>query len=155
MNSTLFDLSFYLAAPFWALMILVPTWGWTRRIMSSPWIVAPVLVVWAILAAPLFPELWDLVTTPSLDKAVAITADPAAVALFWAQIIGWDLFIGRWIYLDSRQRRAHPLVMGPILVFTILLSPIGLPLYLLLRPVLGSASRDKECAGTPGVGSPA
>lgn len=155
MNSTLFDLSFYLAAPFWALMILFPTWGWTRRIVSSPWIVAPTLVVWAILAVPVFPELWDVVTQPSLDKLQTMAADPTVVALLWAQIIAWDLFIGRWMYLDSRDRGVHPLAMAPILLFTILLSPIGLPLYLLLRLALGSASRGREPADAHPLGSPA
>jgi hypothetical protein len=155
MNSTLFDLSFYLAAPFWALMILAPTWKWTRRIVSSPWIVAPVLVVWAVLAVPLFAPLWDVVTQPSLDGLVAMVADPAAVALLWVQIIGWDLLVGRWMYLDSRDRGVHPLAMAPILLFTILLSPIGLPVYLVLRQALGKARREPDHTGAPRVGSPA
>jgi hypothetical protein len=48
-------------------------------------------------------------------------------------VIAWDLFVGRWIYLDSRQRGLHPLLMAPLLVLTILLSPVGLPVYFLLR----------------------
>jgi ABA4-like protein len=138
MNDTLFDLAFYLAAPFWALMILAPTWSWTRRIASSAWIVAPTLVVWAILAVPLFGPLWAAVTQPSLPVLDALVADERAVALLWAQIIAWDLFIGRWMYLDSRERRVHPVLMAPILVLTILLSPIGLPIYLVVRRLVGA-----------------
>lgn len=138
MNSMLFDLSFYLAVPFWVLMILAPTWSRTKQIMSSPWIIAPILVVWAILAAPLFPELWALVTGPSLTLLQALVTDPGAVALLWVQIIAWDLFIGRWMYLDSRERGVHPLIMGPLMVFTILLSPVGLPLYLVIRAFAGT-----------------
>jgi hypothetical protein len=37
------------------------------------------------------------------------------------------------MYLDSRERRLHPLFTSPLLVLTVLLSPIGLPLYLALR----------------------
>ena len=142
MTSTLFDLAFSVAAPFWALMILTPTWSWTKRIVSSPWIVAPTLVVWVILAVPLFPRLWAAVTGPSLPVLQALVTDPGAVALLWAQIIAWDLFIGRWIYLDSRERGVHPLIMAPILVFTILLSPIGLPLYLALRAFFNSPTQE-------------
>jgi hypothetical protein len=136
-NALLFDLSFYVAVPFWALLILAPTWRWTRRIAGSPWIVAPVLVVWLVLAVPVFPELLAAVTRPSLTVLQSLLQDPGAVALVWAQIIGWDLFIGRWMYLDSRERDVHPLVMAPVLVATILLSPIGLPLYLAIRPYVG------------------
>lgn len=133
--STLFDLAFYLAAPFWALMVLLPTWSWTTRIVSTPWIILPTLVVWAIAAAPLFGPLWTLVTSPNLPRLQDFLTSPGAVTATWAQIIAWDLFIGRWIYLDSRTRRLHPLLVSPLLVLTVLLSPIGLPLYLALRRV--------------------
>jgi hypothetical protein len=131
--SLLFDLAFYVATPFWVLMILAPTWSWTARIVGTPWIVLPVLVVWGIAAAPIAGPLWAVVTSPSLTGFTDLLAEPAAVTAVWAQIIAWDLFIGRWMYLDSRERRVHPLVMGPLLVLTVLLSPIGLPLYLALR----------------------
>lgn len=142
MTSTLFDLSFRVATPFWALMILLPTWSWTKRIISSPLIVAPTLVVWLVLALPMFGRLWTAVTGPSLSLWQTMVTDPAAVALLWTQIIAWDLFIGRWIYLDSRERRVHPLIMAPIMVFTILLSPLGLPLYLVVRAFFKSPTHE-------------
>jgi hypothetical protein len=142
--STLFSAAFWTATPFWALMIIAPTWRWTRRIMSSPWTVAPTLVVWTIAALPLFGPLWSLVTQPTLAATEALLTDPGAVTAFWAQIIAWDLFIGRWMYLDSRERGVHPLVMAPIMVFTILLSPIGLPAYLIVRHVPRTGRGDSR-----------
>ncbi|WP_410876721.1 ABA4-like family protein [Nocardia sp. A7] len=133
--STLFDLSFFVTVPFWALMIFAPTWRWTRTIIASPWIMSAPLVVWAIVAIPVLGAMWALVTSPSLDAITAATADPAVLTALWAQILAWDLFLGRWIYLDSRDRNIHPLLMGPLLVGTILLSPIVFPIYLLVREV--------------------
>ncbi|MGY2093016.1 abscisic acid-deficient protein Aba4 family protein, partial [Nocardia gipuzkoensis] len=43
----------------------------------------------------------------------------------WVQIIAWDLFVGRWIYLGGRERNIRPVHMAPILLATILLSPVG------------------------------
>ncbi|MFC4856073.1 ABA4-like family protein [Actinophytocola glycyrrhizae] len=100
--SVLFSAAFWAALPFWTLMLIVPTWRWTRRIMSSPWIVGPTLVVWTIAALPLLGPLWSLVTQPTLAATEQLLADPRAVTVFWAQIIAWDLFVGRWMYLDSR-----------------------------------------------------
>ncbi|MGY2093158.1 ABA4-like family protein [Nocardia gipuzkoensis] len=134
--SRVFDLAFYTAAPFWALMILAPTWTGTKRIIGSPWIVAPTLIVWATAALPRLGPLLQLVTAPSLASLEALATDPAALTYLWTQIIAWDLFIGRWIYLDSRDRAIHPLIMAPILILTILLSPIGLPIYIAIRPKL-------------------
>ncbi|MEV0550981.1 ABA4-like family protein [Nocardia salmonicida] len=133
--STLFDLSFFVTVPFWALMIFAPTWRWTRTIISSPWIVLVPLVVWAIVAVPVLGAMWSLVTSPSLTAITEAAADPAVLTALWAQIIAWDLFLGRWIYLDSRERNVHPLLMGPLLVGTILLSPIAFPIYLVVREV--------------------
>ncbi|MEV0293839.1 ABA4-like family protein [Nocardia sp. NPDC050710] len=131
--SRVFDLAFAVTIPFWALMILAPGWRWTSRIISSPWIVAPPLSIWAIAALPRLGPLWDAVTGPSLDVLTELAGDPAAVTYLWAQIIAWDLFLGRWIYLDGRERDIHPLLMASVLVGTILLSPIAFPVYLAVR----------------------
>lgn len=135
MATTLFRLAFLAAAPFWALMIITPTWSVARRIVSSPLIVLPALVVWAFAIAPVFGTFAAEMLSPDLAGVKALLADDRVVAAVWAQVIAWDLFIGRWMYLDSRARRFHPLLMAPILVLTILLSPIGAPLYLALRPL--------------------
>ncbi|MEV0809816.1 abscisic acid-deficient protein Aba4 family protein [Micromonospora sp. NPDC050200] len=37
MTGTLFTLTFAVAAPFWALMILLPHWSRTARIVHSAW----------------------------------------------------------------------------------------------------------------------
>ncbi|MFE6921023.1 ABA4-like family protein [Nocardia sp. NPDC057663] len=138
--STLFDLSFFVTVPFWALMILAPTWRMTRTIIGSPWITLVPLVVWAIVAVPVLGAMWSLVTSPSLAAITDAVADPAVLTALWAQIIAWDLFLGRWIYLDSRDRAIHPLLMAPLLVGTILLSPIAFPIYLVVREVARRSS---------------
>jgi hypothetical protein len=146
MTSSLFTLVFPLAAPFWALMILAPGWSWTRRIIGSPWIVAPPLVVYAILALPDLDVLWPAVTAPTLDGLRAALAVPALAAAGWAHFIAFDLFVGRWMYLDSRERAIHPLAMAPLLVLTILLAPLGLLGYLVVRVVHGAVT---GAAGAP------
>ncbi|TDD39303.1 DUF4281 domain-containing protein [Nonomuraea terrae] len=133
MTAFLFDLGFYVAAPFWALMILAPTWRVTRRVITSPLIVLPAVAVTLALLVPRLGAVWPVVSRPSLEGLETLTSDPGALAALWAQIIAWDLFLGRWIYLDSRERNVHPLLMAPLLVLTILLSPIALPIYLLVR----------------------
>jgi hypothetical protein len=131
--SQLFQLSFYLAAPFWALMILAPGWSWTRRIIGSPVIIAPVAVLYLVIAIPRLADLLPVVTSPSLTGLQAAMADGGAVTLVWAHIIAFDLFVGRWMYLESRKRGIHPLVMAPVLIVTILFAPIGFLVFLVVR----------------------
>lgn len=132
-TALLFQLSFLLAAPFWALMTLAPTWRVTRRVAASPLIVLPTLAVNLVLLVPVLGAFVPVVTRPTLAGLQELVADPRALAALWAQIIAWDLMVGRWIYLDSRERGMHPLLMAPVMILTVLLSPVALPLYLLLR----------------------
>jgi hypothetical protein len=133
MTEALFGLTFAVAAPFWALMILAPGWSWTRRIIASPLIVLPVLVIYALLVIPALGEVLPAVASPTLAgvRELLGTADGAAAA--WAHLLAFDLFVGRWSWLDSRARGVPALIMSPVLVLTILLGPLGLLAYLLVR----------------------
>jgi hypothetical protein len=131
----LFQWAFYLAAPFWALMILAPRWSWTRRIMSSPWVALLPLIVYFALAFPLLGELWTVVSRPDLSALQAFLGQPYGAAAIWAHLVAFDLFIGRWMYFEARERGIHPLIVSPILLLTIFLSPIGLIVFLVARSV--------------------
>ena len=129
----LFSLVFPLAAPFWALMILAPGWAVTRRVVSSPWIVAPALVGYAAVVLPDLTTVLPAVASPTLVGVAAFLGTPAGAAAGWAHFIGFDLFVGRWAHLDARERGVPALVMAPVLVLTILLAPLGLLAYLVVR----------------------
>ena len=70
---------------------------------------------------------------PTPDGVRDLLAVPVGTAAAWAHFIAFDLFVGRWMYLDSRDRGTHPLVMAPLLVLTILFGPLGLLVYLAVR----------------------
>ncbi|MET9111598.1 ABA4-like family protein [Streptomyces zhihengii] len=135
MTGFLFAFSFWLAAPVWLLMILAPRHPVTARVAASPLTVVPVLLVYTALALPVLPELWTAVSNPDIDALRDLTALPGGAGAVWAQVIAWDLLIGQWIYREAVRLGVHPLVTGPLLVFTILLSPFGLLLFLALRAV--------------------
>jgi ABA4-like protein len=134
MTGFLFTLTFAVAAPFWVLMIVLPRWGWTARIVGSPLIVLPALVIYAVLVIPALGDVLPAVASPTLDgvRDLLGTADGAAAG--WAHMIAFDLFVGRWAWLDSRERGIPALVMAPVLLLTMLFGPLGLGAYLALRP---------------------
>ncbi|KUL39406.1 ABA4-like family protein [Actinoplanes awajinensis] len=141
MTGFLFELTFLLAAPFWALMIVLPGWSWTRRIIASPLIVLPVLVIYAALVIPAFGEVLPAVANPTLGGVRDLLGTSDGAAAGWAHMIGFDLFVGRWIWLDARDRGIPHLVLAPILLLTILLGPIGLGVYLAARTRWPAVSR--------------
>jgi hypothetical protein len=129
----LFQLSSLLTMPFWALMILFPRWRWTARILKSPYVIAPAALLYAALVLPLIGTILPAVANPNLAGIAALLSSPAGATIAWVHFLAFDLFVGRWIYLHSRERDANPYLMAPILFLTIMLGPIGLLVYLAVR----------------------
>lgn len=144
MTGTLFEVTFYLAAPFWLLMIFAPGWSVTTRIASSPLTVLPLLAVYTVLAVQVFPELWTAVSSPDIDTFRELTGLAEGAGALWAQVIAWDLLIGQQMFLQARKLGLSPWLMGPLLVLTILLSPFGLLVLLALRATRRGTERPVE-----------
>jgi Domain of unknown function (DUF4281) len=140
MSSFLFNVAFPLAAPFWVLMIFAPTWSRTRRILGSPLVVVPPLVVYAVAVLPHFAEFAPVLARPDIGGVQQMLDTAGGAAAGWVHFIAFDLFVGRWIYLDGRERGVHPLIISPILVLTLMLGPLGLLAYLVARPASGLAA---------------
>ena len=103
-------------------MILLPGWRRTQRIIASPLIVVPPLLIYLMVMIPIFPQFWAAVSAPDLDGAAARCCHTAhGAAAVWAHLIAFDLFVGRWIYRDSRDRGISPWLISPVLLLTIFL----------------------------------
>ena len=134
---TVFQASGLLVMPFWALMILVPHWSWTRRTLASPWVVAPAALLYLLLVLPQSGPILADVASPELATVADLLGQPYGATVAWAHFLAFDLFVGRWIYLDSRERGFSAWLMAPVLFFTLMLGPIGLLAYLGLRRLGG------------------
>ena len=134
----IFRLANLLVLPFWGLMILFPRWRWTERIMRSPLVSVAAALLYAALVLPRLGTIWPAITRPTLDGVVALLGSPEGATIAWVHFLAFDLFVGRWIYLDSRERRFSALLVAPILFFTLMLGPLGFLSYLLFRTIAKS-----------------
>lgn len=141
MMAQVFSASFLLVAPFWFLMVFSPGWRWTARIIRSPWIAAPAALLYTVLVLPQFISVLGAVAQPELAGIMALLGTPAGATIGWVHFLAFDLFVGRWIYLDSRECGLSPWLVGPILIFTLMLAPMGFLLYLLVRNVRAAPKR--------------
>jgi hypothetical protein len=73
------------------------------------------------------------VLSPSLAGIAALLGTPAGATIAWVHFLAFDLLVGRWAYLDSRERGVSAWLMGPVLFFTLMLGPVGFLLYLAVR----------------------
>lgn len=129
------SLSGLLVMLFWALMILLPHWRWTRRILRLPLVVLPPALLYAALALPRLAEVLPAVSSPTLAGIAALLGSPAGATIARAHFLAFDMLVGRWIYLDGRERGISALLLAPVLLLALMLGPLGFLLYLVLRGV--------------------
>jgi hypothetical protein len=131
----LFTLINLTVVPFWLLMIALPRWRWTERIIASPLIALPPALIYAFLVLPQMGGLLAILGNPTVNSIAQLLSTPDGATIGWAHFLAFDLLIGRWAYLDSRERGVHSLLMVPALFFIFMFGPIGFLLYLLVRGV--------------------
>jgi len=135
----LFRASNLLVLPIWALMILLPRWRWTARLIRSPLVSAAPAILYAGLVLPRLGAIWPALSRPTLSGVEALLGSPAGATIAWAHFLAFDLFVGRWICLDSQERRISSWLMAPVLFLTLMLGPAGFLFYLVVRSTMGIA----------------
>jgi len=142
----LFQFSNLLVLPFWLLMIFLPHWALTKRVMESIWPVIPVALMYAILVVPGIPQLLPELMQPNAASVAAMLGQPAAATIAWIHFLAFDLFVGRWAYLDSRRREVSVWLASPALFLILMFGPLGLLVYLVVAQ--GWSSRFRVPEGT-------
>ena len=130
---TLFSVASLPVLPLWLLMILLPNWSFTRRLLASPWVAAVPAALYAALVLPRLGNILPAVTHANLTGIQALLGTPEGATIAWVHFLAFDLLTGRWIYLDAAARRLSPWLVSPLLALTLFLGPLGFLSYLLLR----------------------
>jgi hypothetical protein len=143
-----FLLSNLLVLPFWILMILAPHWGWTRRIMRARW--APMIpaAAFVVLLVPEIDDLLSLFMRPDLAILAGILEKPQGAIVAWLHFLAFDLFVGRWAYLDGRERGIPALIMSPVLTLVMLLGPVGYVAHMGVRALHEAGGKKWESKST-------
>ena len=142
---TIFSLSSLLVMPFWLLLIFLPRWRVTERVFQGPWVVVPAALLYAGLILPRFAAVFTAVSNPTLNGVMTFLAEPAAATAAWVHLLAFDLFVGRWVYLDGRSHNISAWFISPILFLVLMLGPLGFLLYLGVRAImLATIKVDQE-----------
>jgi len=122
----------YGVLPAWLLLAVAPGWVGTQRVVHAIWIPSLLGLVYLtiFLTSPGLPEGGGF---GSLAGVMILFTSPHGVLAGWVHYLVFDLFVGAWEVRDARRRGVPQLPLLPCLVFTLLLGPIGLLLYLALR----------------------
>ncbi len=138
---SLFSASGLLVMPLWILMIFAPHWSVTKVVMRSPLVALPAALLYAGLVGPRLLELLPALARPELGPIAALLGTPAGATIAWVHFLAFDLFVGRWVYLDARERGLSAWLVSPVLALVLMVGPLGLALYLGLRALVRGHSR--------------
>ena len=145
---TLFSISNLVIMPFWLLMIFVPFWSWTERIMRTYWPIVPPAVIYVILifTGPGAGNVLGDLMNPTADVVAQLLGNPAGAATGWAHFLAFDLFVGRFIYLEARRTGMPWWLSSPTLFFTLMLGPVGFLMWFVARFFTPEESKEVALA---------
>jgi len=100
----IFNIANIFVLPFWALMIILPNWGVTRKVMESylPFVLLAGVYLYLFITS-ITPENAAALSNPKLSDIAHFFADENAAATGWIHFLVMDLFVGRWIYWDGQK----------------------------------------------------
>ncbi|MDJ0553128.1 MAG: ABA4-like family protein [Microcoleaceae cyanobacterium MO_207.B10] len=90
--------------PFWAIIIFLPNWKVTRKIMESliPFILLAALYLYLLISS-ITPESAAALSNPTLSDIAKFFGEESAAAVGWIHFLVMDLFVGRWIYWEGQR----------------------------------------------------
>lgn len=117
--------------PFWALMILLPNWGVTRRVMESylPFVALAGVYLYLFVSS-ITPENAQALSNPQLADIAKFFREEKAAATGWIHFLVMDLFVGRWIYWEGQKTGIWTIHSLALCLFA---GPLGLLSHILTR----------------------
>jgi hypothetical protein len=117
--------------------------GWLVLLIISPFwssfdkfLIGIIITLFAIVYVWLIFQVFrpeDFEKFGSLNGVRELFTDKTAVTAGWVHYLAFDLLTGIWIKKNAQKYNIHHLILIPCLLFTFMLGPIGLLLYLLVR----------------------
>lgn len=133
---TIFESANLAVMPFWLSMLVAPKSRWTAR-LAQGWGIRGICLLLATLygclIVPQIPQLLPLLARPDLAVIQRLLSTPEGATLGWIHYLCFDLWVGRWIWCDSRQRTLGSPLLRCCLFLTLMFGPLGLLSYHLLR----------------------
>lgn len=129
-TAQLFDIANLFVLPFWALMIFLPNWGVTRRVMESylPFVALIGLYIYWFIGS-ITPETAQSLANPDLAGIAQAFSNQTVAAVGWVHFLVMDLFVGRLIYWQGQKTgiwTVHSLILclfaGPLGVLSHILT---------------------------------
>lgn len=90
--------------PFWTLMIIVPNWIVTKKVMESflPFVMLAGVYLYLFVTG-ITPEAAQDFSSAGLSDIARLFSQEQFAATAWVHFVVMDVFVGRWIYQDGQR----------------------------------------------------
>lgn len=135
----------------WALMILLPGWNFTKRLVN--WTAFPVAVsalyVIGLIAVLIETGLGVIADFGTAEGVVGLMAQPDIALIAWIHLLAFDHLVGIYIFRDNFSHDVVPLPIQSLLLFlTLMFGSAGFLTYWIVR-VVRRRGRGPEGAENP------
>lgn len=125
----------------WLILAFAPRHYWDGEIVMKAVFyggVGLLALTYAVLVIPLMTGMIGGGSDGSADFSTlagvkALLSSDGGATIGWIHYLAFDLFVGIWIARNADKYGFARWIQVPILFFTLMLGPLGLVLYLLLR----------------------
>lgn len=137
----LFNLANLFVLPFWGLMIFLPNWQVTQKVMKSYLIFLPLIFLYIYLfGVSLNPESAQSLSNPQLNDLAEVFSNPQVTFAGWVHFLVLDLFLGRYIYEEGQTEKIWTIHS---LILCLFAGPIGFLSHIITRAIQ-TKLRDKK-----------
>jgi hypothetical protein len=128
---TIFSVTNALALFSWIFLLLFPFRPFTNKVLIG----VPVTLLAIAYAWLVFQSLspGDFEKFQTLEGITSLFSVPGAVLVGWIHYLAFDLMAGLFIANNAAKHGIRHIVIVPCLIFTFMLGPVGLLLYLIIR----------------------
>ena len=119
-----------LVLPQWLLMIVLPKWEWTQKLVASRIIPFLLAIVYAYYIFTSFGSSGG--GFGSLEEVMQLFTAERAVLAGWIHYLAFDLLIGSWVLTTAQKKGIHHALVIPCLIGCFILGPIGFLVFWLI-----------------------
>lgn len=121
------------AAAGWLLLIFLPRWRGTERLVVSGFWSLALSIVYFVLVVRFMPGAEG--GFGSLDEVRALFGVEALLLAGWVHYLAFDLLVGAIEMKQAKEAGIPHLLMVPVLLLTFLLGPIGLVAFFVVKSI--------------------
>jgi len=130
-NQLMFNIANAFAMLGWLLLIILPGWKWTGRIVMGFIIVLLASIYVYTIAITFDPSVME--SFSRLGGVMALFTNETAVLAGWIHYLAFDLMVGMFIVSNAAKNNIKHWITIPALLGSFMFGPAGLLLYLIIR----------------------